>query len=112
MEAGLVAKDGRVTPYYFTGVLAQIDGLTCLLGVGIDIAERKQAEDELRRETAFMEALVDSALDGVLVVDGQGKKIVQNQRLIKLWKIPPHIAECKEDARAGSICRKTDEESR
>ena len=59
---------------------------------------RQQAVDELRWKTAFLEAQVDSALDGILVVDNQGKKILQNHRMIELWKIPPHIAENKDDA--------------
>jgi PAS domain S-box-containing protein len=61
-----------------------------------DITEHKRAEDELRWKTAFLEAQVDSALDGILVVDGQGRKILQNQRHRALWKEPAHIAE-KED---------------
>ena len=60
--------------------------------------ERRAAEDELRWKTAFLEAQVDSALDGILVVDDQGKKILQNHRLNELWKIPPHIAENEDDA--------------
>jgi len=63
-----------------------------------DSTECKQASAELRCKTAFMKALVDCALDGILVVDNQGKKILQNQRLNELWKIPPHIAEGKDDA--------------
>ncbi len=60
--------------------------------------EREKTELELRWRTAFFEAQVESALDGILVVDGQGNKILQNQRLNDLWKIPPHIAESKDDA--------------
>jgi len=63
-----------------------------------DIEERNRVEEELRWKTAFLEAQVDSALDGILVVDHQGTKILQNQRLNELWKIPPHIAESKVDA--------------
>ena len=33
-----------------------------------------------------------------LVVDGQGRKILQNQRMNELWKIPPHIAADKDDS--------------
>jgi PAS domain-containing protein len=66
--------------------------------VARDITERKRAEEELRRKTAFLEALVDSALDGILVVDSDGKQILQNQRMAELWKFPPHIAENTNDA--------------
>lgn len=68
-----------------------------LRGVAQDITERKQAEEELRWKTAFLEAQVDSSLDGILVVDAEGKKILQNQRLIDLWQIPPEIAAGKYD---------------
>jgi PAS domain S-box-containing protein len=64
----------------------------------LDIAERKRAEEELRWKTAFLEAQVDSALDGILVVDSQGKQILRNQQMDKLWKLPPQIAESKDDA--------------
>ena len=37
-------------------------------------AARRQAEIELRWKTAFLEAQVDSSLDGILVVNDQGKK--------------------------------------
>ncbi len=57
-----------------------------------DITERERAEGELRWKTAFLEAQVNSSLDGILVVDGEGKLILQNQQSIQMWKIPPEIA--------------------
>ena len=63
-----------------------------------DIAQRKRTEEELRWRTAFFEAQADSALDGILVVDSEGRNILQNQRMLDLWKIPPHVAENKDDA--------------
>ena len=68
------------------------------LEVGRREKERRLAEAELRWRTAFFEAQVDSALDGILVVDSQGRKILQNQRLNELWKIPPDISGNKDDA--------------
>ncbi|HEX5399627.1 MAG TPA: PAS domain-containing protein, partial [Verrucomicrobiae bacterium] len=70
-----------------------------LIGVGRDITERKRAEMELRRKTAFLEALMTSSMDGILVVDGQGRKVFQNQRVVELWKIPREIADDPDDAR-------------
>jgi PAS domain S-box-containing protein len=61
-------------------------------------AGRRQAEEELRWRTAFFEAQVDSALDGILVVDSHGKKILQNRRLQEVLKIPGLIAENSNDA--------------
>ncbi|MDE2515801.1 MAG: PAS domain S-box protein [Rhodospirillales bacterium] len=44
VEANFRAKDGTLTPYYFTGTRADIAGRRCLVGVGIDITARKQSE--------------------------------------------------------------------
>jgi PAS domain S-box-containing protein len=62
-----------------------------------DITERQRAERELRAKTALLEAQLDSSIDGILVVDNEGKKVLQNQRTIDLWKIPPEIAGEKDD---------------
>jgi signal transduction histidine kinase/CheY-like chemotaxis protein len=42
---------------------------------------------------------MDSSPDGIVVVDSQGKKILQNEQLNELWKIPPHIAQDPDDAK-------------
>jgi len=62
---------------------------------------RREAAAELRWKTAFLEAQVNSSIDGILVVDPQGKKILQNQRTADLLKIPRHIAENKDDEPHG-----------
>ena len=62
-----------------------------------DITERKRSEVELRWKTAFLEANVNSTMDGMLVVDQQGKKLLQNQRMNELWKIPKDIADDVDD---------------
>ena len=63
----------------------------------LDISEAKLAEEELRWKTAFLEAQVNSTLDGLLVVDNHEKIILQNQRLVELWKIPRELTESQED---------------
>jgi two-component system, cell cycle sensor histidine kinase and response regulator CckA len=60
--------------------------------------ERKRSEEELHGKTALLEAQMNSSLDGILVVDGNGKKILQNQRMKEMWKIPPEIAENRDGA--------------
>ncbi|HEY2330101.1 MAG TPA: response regulator [Verrucomicrobiae bacterium] len=49
-EAFLTARDGTKTPYYFTGHRIELQGKVCLIGMGIDITERR------RLEAQFIEA--------------------------------------------------------
>lgn len=67
------------------------------LGTCRDITERRRVEEELRWKTTFLEAQMNSTLDGLLVVDEQGHKILQNQRMAGMFKIPPHIADSLDD---------------
>jgi len=60
--------------------------------------KRRKAEAELRWRTAFFEAQVESALDGILVVDSQGKEILKNRRLVELLKIPERLPDSPDDA--------------
>ena len=69
------------------------------------VTERKRAEEEVRWKTAFFEALVHSSQDGILVVDRRDKKIIQNQRMVDLWKIPPEIAKDPDDRKQFEFAR-------
>src|SRR6185503_17563926 len=45
-EANFVTKNGKLIPYYFTRSRLDIEGSSYLIGMGIDITQRKQAEEE------------------------------------------------------------------
>ena len=62
-----------------------------------DITERKQAEAALQSQTAFLEAQVNSTIDGILVVDRGGQRRFWNERLVELFEIPPELLPEKED---------------
>ena len=47
-----------------------------------DITKRKEEEEQLLWKTAFLEAQVNSSLDGILILNNEQKKILQNQRMI------------------------------
>ena len=49
VEAEFITKDGKRIPYYFTGLRKEFDGKPYLVGLGIDITDRKKAEMELLR---------------------------------------------------------------
>jgi PAS domain S-box-containing protein len=60
--------------------------------VAEDITEKKRAEEELRWKTAFLEAQVNSSIDGILLVDPMGNRSLQNQRFVELFNVPSGIA--------------------
>ena len=64
-----------------------------LIGTLHDVTESKQNEEQLVQKTALLEAQLHSTLDGILVVDNQGNKILQNQRTVEIWKYPREIAD-------------------
>lgn len=94
-----MCRDGkRVFIAWTNKIVSDANGkIIEILSIGTDITARKAVEDELRWKTAFLEAQVDSSLDGILVVDSRGKRILQNRKLIELWKVPSHLAEGKND---------------
>jgi signal transduction histidine kinase len=62
-----------------------------------EVAEHKQAVEELRGKTAFFEALAISSFDGILVIDQHQNTALQNQRFIDLFRIPREMADQKSD---------------
>jgi len=60
-------------------------------------ARLSHVQAELNWKSAFMDALADSASDGIIVVDPQGRKILQNQRVADIFKIPRHIVNDPDD---------------
>jgi PAS domain S-box-containing protein len=83
-EAGFAAKDGRVTPYYFTGIMAEVDGQNCLVGVGIDITARKRAEAERRMSEARYLTLFDYAPDGIVIADAKSYYVEANASVCRM----------------------------
>jgi diguanylate cyclase (GGDEF)-like protein/PAS domain S-box-containing protein len=53
-----------------------------------DVTHHKRAEDALRWETTFLQTLLNSSQDGLLVLDRQRQKVIVNQRMTDMWKIP------------------------
>ena len=70
-----------------------------------EVAVRRQAQDGLLEKTALLEAQLNSSIEGILVVDNQGRKIIQNQRAIDLWKIPQDIVDNNDDEKQVQFVR-------
>ena len=71
--------------------------VTGALSTARDITEHRRQDAEAQRRAAILEAQINATLDGILIVDEKGTKIVQNQRCVELWKIPKHIVDNHDD---------------
>ena len=56
-----------------------------LVGIGRDITERKQAEEENQRERAFFDQLVESAPEGIAIADTQGRIMRVNAEFVRMF---------------------------
>jgi len=104
----LKTKDGNPIWVEFVSNTYDVHGKDVIQCNIRDITKRRNTEIELASKTAFLEAHMDSSLDGILVVDGGGRKILHNRRMIDLLKIPPQIFENKDDAvQVGFVTHQT-----
>lgn len=81
VEASLVTKDGRRIPYYFTGARIQFNSTHCLIGVGIDISEHKQAEKSLWE----LKQAIDASGDAIFLTDKEGIITAINAQFTRLY---------------------------
>lgn len=81
------------------------DGVLCADGFMSDITQRKQAEAELRSQTAFLEAQANSTIDGVMVTDSNGRRLMANERFMELLCIPPEWGRLITEGCWTSQCR-------
>jgi len=72
VEASFVARNGSATPYFFTGRRIVFNGTPCLVGMGIDISERKRTELELREIQGQLEAVAENLREGLVIADPDG----------------------------------------
>lgn len=79
VEANLYTKDGHKLPYFFTGTNINYNGKKCLVGMGIDISERKLIETKLDESEQKYRELVESANSIILRWNDKGCITFMNQ---------------------------------
>ncbi|MCJ7685331.1 MAG: PAS domain S-box protein, partial [Desulfobacteraceae bacterium] len=83
-EAELVTKDGRRIPCFFTGLRKKLSGKDHLIGLGIDVTTRKQAEEALRESEEKYRTILESIEDGYYEADIAGNLTFFNDSLCKI----------------------------
>jgi PAS domain S-box-containing protein len=83
-EVDVISKDGRKNLYLLTGVRFISGGQKYLVGVGIDIDERKRAEEALQESEKKYRDLVNNALVGIYKTNLKGDILYVNEALSKM----------------------------
>ncbi len=86
VEANFFTKDGTKIPYYFNGHAVQFEGIDYLLGVGIDITERKKSEQAYKESEAKYRYLFNNNPALIMIWDLDNFKILEvNERVNELY---------------------------
>ena len=78
-------KDGSTFPMGLSVGEAKLDGKSIFVGIIHDLSERERADREIRETAARMKALVETAVDGVIMIDAAGRVQMFNPACEKLF---------------------------
>ncbi len=79
MQAEARRKDGSMITCLTSGVLAEIGGRLCGLGVTRDISDLTAAEQKLRKSETMLRAIFDASLDNMALIDLTERKPYRSQ---------------------------------
>jgi PAS domain S-box-containing protein len=79
-------KDGSTFPMDLSVGEAKQEGGSIFVGIIHDLTERERAERALRESAARLHAVVDTAVDGVILIDARGHVMMFNPACEKLFK--------------------------
>ncbi len=84
-EAELLTKSGKRRPYYYTGRIIQVEGEPCLIGMGIDISERRRVDDALRKSEEQFRRLTEQSPVPVAISNESGDVELVNESFVRTF---------------------------
>jgi two-component system, NtrC family, sensor kinase len=98
-ETELVRKDGTLVSVSLTlsPVRNAAGKVTGIAGIGHDITNRKRAQEELLFKTTLLESIAETAIDGILVVDRNGRWVQRNRRFAEIFNFSAELLDDCDD---------------
>lgn len=81
----LLRKDGVFVPVEINAAAHEIGGENCICGMIRDITHRKKNEDMLRESEEKTRAMIDTSLDAIIMMDGNGSISYFNRAAEKMF---------------------------
>ncbi len=78
LEMTVVSKNGSTTPYLLSGNILNYEGKSYVIGMGINIAERKKAEEALRAQEERFRIITEQSSDVIILINREGKIFYEN----------------------------------
>jgi PAS domain S-box-containing protein/putative nucleotidyltransferase with HDIG domain len=99
IEARIINKSGHAIPMILTGVKLAIDGKDHLLGIGIDITDRKKAEEALKNSEEKYRNIFEKAVEGIYQTTIEGRIITANAAIARMagYDSPEELMESVKD---------------
>jgi PAS domain S-box-containing protein len=82
-------KSGEIRTWLFSAQPININGEPCLMGVSVDITERKLMEESLANEAIRRRILVEQSRDGIVILDENGAVFEANRRFAEMLGYSP-----------------------
>lgn len=78
VEAAFTSKTGKKGRYFFTGKKISVHGKNYIVGMGVDITERRNIEQRLRESESRYRSIVENITDAMYSCDFKGKILEVN----------------------------------
>jgi len=88
VEADFWSKDGSSRRYFFTGQRVMFGDKPCLVGVGIDVSERKRAEAMVRESEAHLVEAQRIARIGSWLLDVPNDRLTWSEQVYEMFGVP------------------------
>ncbi len=93
-------RAGRVFAAHLEPLRGPSGEIRGVVGVALDITDRKRTEEDLARSLALLKATLNSTADGLLVVDDDGQIVTYNRKFVEMWQLPADVVASGDDSRA------------